>query len=221
MSEIGVIGQMYEDRRTKKRGKLIERDNKFKTLLMESKDGKSFNITFGGFKSNWRKIDESIQTVEEAMQEEVPEEQISLQTKEAPVKKNKTKTKTRKPQAPRQINIVLEETMLHILDYAKSFNSTKISTGIEPKKRNIRLKVDNTRMFILTYMARRDKFMVCLHERIFLQLRNKDYVSEAKFNESWQTMKYSFIIEDDELDDFLDDMREFIERALCNDIEEV
>ena len=50
MSEIGVIGQIYEDRRTKKKGKLIERDEKYKTLLLETSEGKSFNVSYGGFK---------------------------------------------------------------------------------------------------------------------------------------------------------------------------
>ena len=219
MSEIGIIGQIYEDRRTKKQGKLVERDNKFKTLLMESEDGKSFNITFGGFKSNWRKVDEPEQTIEEAMQEEVPEEQITVET---PVKKSVQPkvVKERKKQAPRNVNSVLEKTLLDILDYAKSFNSEKVSTGFAPKKHNITLKVGNRRIFILTYMIRNGVFMVCVGKNFFLRVKDNAYVTSAKFNESWHSMQYSFIIECTELKTFLSDAREYIVEYLSGDIEE-
>ena len=96
MSEIGEIGVIYEDRRTKKKGKLVERDDKYKTLLMEASDGKSFNITFGGFKSNWRKVDEPEQTLEEAMKDELPEEK--------PVAKEPKKT-SKKPAKKKMITV--------------------------------------------------------------------------------------------------------------------
>jgi len=56
---IGVIGQKYEDRKSKKTGVLLERDeaNKKLTLVDESVDGaQPFQISYAAFKSNWRKV---------------------------------------------------------------------------------------------------------------------------------------------------------------------
>lgn len=73
--EVGIIGQMYEDRKTKRRGVLESREEKYKTLMMRDIEGNSFNITYSTFRSNWRKYqgEEVIQTstqVEEAKAEE-------------------------------------------------------------------------------------------------------------------------------------------------------
>lgn len=63
-NEPGIIGQMYEDRKSKKVGVLESRESKYKTLMLRDVDGKSFNITYSTFKSNWRKYqgEEQIQT---------------------------------------------------------------------------------------------------------------------------------------------------------------
>ena len=56
---IGIIGQKYEDRKSKKVGTLLERDeaNKKLTLVDESVDGaQPFQISYAAFKSNWRKV---------------------------------------------------------------------------------------------------------------------------------------------------------------------
>ena len=62
--EVGIIGQMYEDRKSGKVGVLESRDEKYKTLLMRDTEGKTFNIVFSTFRSNWRKYngDKVIQT---------------------------------------------------------------------------------------------------------------------------------------------------------------
>ena len=51
----GVIGQRYSDRRSGKTGVLIDRNEKFKTLLFEADDGSTFNICYSTFRSQWRK----------------------------------------------------------------------------------------------------------------------------------------------------------------------
>lgn len=64
VGEVGIIGQMYEERKSKKVGVLESREPKYKTLMMRDKDGVSFNITYSTFKSNWRKYqgEEVVQT---------------------------------------------------------------------------------------------------------------------------------------------------------------
>jgi len=150
MSDIGIIGATYEDRRTKKKGKLIERDEKYKTLLMESSDGKSFNITFGSFKSNWRKVDEPEQTVEEAMTEEVPEEQIKG-TSEKAKSAEKPKKKTEKKQV--EVNIdpddekstFLGEVLEKIMKFAEEFDDISVSPS--PVKFTVAAKMNRKKLF--------------------------------------------------------------------------
>lgn len=208
MSEVGIIGQMYEDRRTRKRGKLLERDEKYKTLLMESPEGKSFNITFGGFKSNWREV-EIAEVVEPLTEEPVTEPVKEEVAEEKPVKK------VRKKQAERDVNPELEDMALKVLDYSKTFNDVKVNTNVVPIKRRVTLKVDNRRIFILTHKSRKHNFDVQVNESLFLRIRDNKYVNKASFHDNWPGMKYLFTIETNDMDKFLEDAKPEVMDYIC------
>lgn len=53
---IGVIGQKYEDRKSKKSGTLLDRDAENKKLSFLGENGEPFQVSFAAFKSNWRKV---------------------------------------------------------------------------------------------------------------------------------------------------------------------
>ena len=53
---IGVIGQQYEDRKSKKTGILVKRDAEEKKLYFLGENAEPFNVSFAAFKSNWRKV---------------------------------------------------------------------------------------------------------------------------------------------------------------------
>ena len=53
---IGIIGQKYEDRKSKKVGVLIERDEANKKLILGNEGEDNFAISYAAFKSNWRKV---------------------------------------------------------------------------------------------------------------------------------------------------------------------
>lgn len=53
---IGVIGQKYEDRKSKKVGTLLDRDAEGKKLSFLGENGEPFNVSYAAFKSNWRKV---------------------------------------------------------------------------------------------------------------------------------------------------------------------
>lgn len=53
---IGVIGQKYEDRKSKKVGTLLDRDAENKKLSFLGESGEPFTVSFAAFKSNWRKV---------------------------------------------------------------------------------------------------------------------------------------------------------------------
>ena len=211
MSEIGEIGRMYEDRRTKKKGKLVERDNKFKTLLMESEDGKSFNITFGGFKSNWRKVDEPEQTVEEAMKEEIPEEQITVKK---PKKKSVQKSKKKNDV---EISEGLETATASLAEFVQSFENPRLRLRTVLEKKLNALMLDNSRQFELIYGERKNRFSVGVTEKMAQLLSKKPYASKIVFHEKWKTIQYAFFMDADYLSDFLDDMRDIIASLLCEE----
>jgi hypothetical protein len=53
---IGVIGQKYEDRKSKKVGHLLSRDMENKKLNFLDENTEPFQVSFAAFKSNWRKV---------------------------------------------------------------------------------------------------------------------------------------------------------------------
>jgi hypothetical protein len=53
---IGIIGQKYEDRKSKKTGVLIDRDEANKKLILGNEGEDNFTISYAAFKSNWRKV---------------------------------------------------------------------------------------------------------------------------------------------------------------------
>ena len=53
---IGIIGQKYEDRKSKKVGILLDRDQENKKLSFLDENAEPFQVSFAAFKSNWRKV---------------------------------------------------------------------------------------------------------------------------------------------------------------------
>ena len=53
---IGVIGQKYEDRKSKKSGILADRDVENKRLKFLDDNLEPFEVSYAAFKSNWRKV---------------------------------------------------------------------------------------------------------------------------------------------------------------------
>jgi hypothetical protein len=53
---IGVIGQKYEDRKSKKVGTLVSRDDETKKLSFLDENADPFTVSYAAFKSNWRKV---------------------------------------------------------------------------------------------------------------------------------------------------------------------
>lgn len=67
---IGIIGQKYEDRKSKKVGTLLDRDVENKKLSFLGENAEPFTVSFAAFKSNWRKVVVAEPT-DEVEQEEV------------------------------------------------------------------------------------------------------------------------------------------------------
>ena len=203
MSEVGIIGQIYEDRRTHKKGKLLERDEKYKTLLMESDDGKSFNITYGGFKSNWRKVDEEVPTIEEAMQEvEVPVEvadKISIEPKKKPKKKSTNKDVEVSPR--------LEEAVKVLVEYVDSFSSGRLTLAPKFEKKTVAIRLDGGKVVEFVYSPKKDGFTACSKE-VFAKVADKlNYIDGVRYYEKWNTVNYAFFVTSSKFNNLLNDLR--------------
>jgi hypothetical protein len=72
--KIGVIGQKYEDRKSKKSGVLIKRDVENKKLSFLDDKAEPFHVTFAAFKSNWRKVIDETPVAEEPNEDTIVEE---------------------------------------------------------------------------------------------------------------------------------------------------
>lgn len=146
VSEVGIIGQMYEERKSKKVGVLESREPKYKTLMFRDKDGGSFNITYSTFKSNWRKYqgEEVVQTstqIEEAKQEEEVEAQKRANRNKAAKKEiselsDKPKlTREEKLKIVMALKTVIENAVYGAIPDAKVAKTTKNGIKVYYKNR--------------------------------------------------------------------------------------
>ena len=218
MSEIGTIGQIYEDRRTHKRGKLLERDEKYKTLLLEADDGKSFNITYGGFKSNWRKVDEPVQTIEEALEEvEVSAEiaepvvEISVSDKHKS-EKQKFAKKTTEAKSMSDFADIFNS-------FVASFNSEKVSTKIVTNRKgksDYATVILGRNRLVELYLRSRGNFWIIMPEFVYTQKKTVELSNVTAKTKG----KISCAIEWESLGQFLEDLRPLIVEILSSKVEE-
>ena len=213
MSEIGIIGATYEDRRTKKQGKLIERDEKYKTLLMEASDGKSFNITFGGFRSNWRKVDEPEQTLEEAM-EEIPVPEPVKKEQKPVVKKKKKENKTG------DVNPDFENTIKTVVAYLDSFCSNQLSIAPNFDVCRITVKIGRYKFVEMFCKPRTSHITVACKENVAKLVNKFSYIDGVNYYATRKPLNYAFNVSKDGFDKFLEDFRQIIVDELSKVAEE-
>ena len=126
-NEVGIIGQMYESRKTKKVGVLESREDKYKTLLMRDPDGKTFNVTYSTFRSDWRKY-----TGEQTAQ-------TSTQVKE-----EKAKTEKKKTEAKKTVEKKTDEVRLTTEDKVKKLRAVEDIAESAIKTSGVDLKLTRT-----------------------------------------------------------------------------
>lgn len=119
VSEVGIIGQMYEERKSKKVGVLESREPKYKTLMFRDKDGGTFNITYSTFKSNWRKY-QGEEVITTSTQKEEARQDAEVETKK---RENKDKA------AKKELSEVSEKPKITRADKMKM--ATALKTIIE------------------------------------------------------------------------------------------
>lgn len=132
-SEVGTIGQMYENRKTKKRGVLESRNEKYKTLCMKGDDGKTFDVVYSTFKSDWRKYQGGV-----AVNPAKPVEQKSEKPVEQKVEKQKVeKKKEDKPAKEKRPKIDAETRVKTVMSSQKIVDDCIKSSGLNLKSKTL------------------------------------------------------------------------------------
>lgn len=134
MAEQIVFGMTYEDKRTHRSGVLISYSDKYKTYLMESSDGKSFNVTSSQFKVNWRLVE----TAE--VKEEVKPEVETVKVEPAKVKSGTT-YKGPTEEQKKELDNVFAEAVLLGQKFISSFENDALALKIVPTKNMFRLRI--------------------------------------------------------------------------------
>lgn len=142
-TEVGIIGQTYINRKTKKIGTIESRDEKYKTLLMRDNDGKTFNVVYSTFKSDWRKHDDG--SVDAKKPDEAKDTKSEVKKESSAKKKMENKQK--------KIEVIME-----------SFETVK--TIIERSKMDLSAKKDS-RGGIKIHYKRRTLFEIWVKENSF------------------------------------------------------
>lgn len=157
MTEI-VFGKIYEDRRTHRSGKLLEYNEKYKTYLLESSDGKTFNVTSSQLKNNWRVVEQT--EVQEPVKPKVEK------TKAKPVEPKKEE---KSDEGSKELNDLFTSSTIYINDYVQSFKNDNVSMYIcKPITKNtIRVRIDYWVVFDVTILIKRKRCRVWLSEYDF------------------------------------------------------
>lgn len=210
MSEVGIISQKYEDRRTKKVGTLLERDEKYKTLLFKSDDGKTFNVSYGGFKSNWRKT-ENLPTVEESMEEiEIP---IEPKTELVEIPEVKITNS-------RDASDLYESVCMKVTSFSASFMSSEVTSKLIPRKNGIALKIGNKRVFEVYAKVRENKIFIVSYDSMMHYISNADNFNYTITNHPKWIMTSSISVPIENLDDILNLIRDYVVKLLSENIVE-
>ena len=175
--EVGIIGQVYEDRRNGKCGKLVSRDKKYKTLTFEPVEGKSFlpaTCTYSTFRSNLRKVNTDVpeETKEEAYAEvELTEQELTEAEAEKIEKKVKRKAKKERKVAEAVEKKERERTELSegayknvlavVHDYVESFGNLGVVVAENPYKLACSIKI-NGRSYLVMYSRAKKSEVYCV-----------------------------------------------------------
>lgn len=132
-TEIGTIGQEYENRKTHKRGVLISRNEKYKTLQMKGEDDKAFDVVYSTFKSDWRKYQGA--DAKTAVKSEEKSEEEKAEPKPAKEKKEKAekKPKVDKQEVIKQRIEAVKSTNKVVEDVLSKLNLTSLKTKVKAK----------------------------------------------------------------------------------------
>lgn len=198
----GIIGQMYEERKSNRLGVLESRDEKFRTLMMRDKEGKSFNINYSTFRSNWRKYngEELIQTSTQITEQKAEKEKKAERNKETVERKS-------------EVVKITTEDKIKIIKATKGVVEDKIkAVGLELKvektsKGGVSVKNGKTTMFEVWSKFNMDKFDIFFRDVVAEGVNvtdiAKNHNAEYTPHDTW-SLKHGFRVDKANLDSLLD-----------------
>lgn len=200
-NEVGIIGQMYENRVTKKIGVLEERNEKFKTLLMRDEEGGSFNVTFSTFKSSWRKY-----TGDKVIETSTQKEEAKVETKAKVEKAEKTaKAVSEKPKISREDKIKALHALRDIIE--GQFSEAGIDTPVKITYRGgINIKYNRHNVMEGYVRVAENKYTICTNTDIaeIVKPNLPEYV-QTIVHDDWQ-ISHKFRFEQSNIDSMMKDV---------------
>lgn len=222
---VGVIGQVYEDRRTHESGKLISRDEKCKTLTFESENGRTFVKTYSTFRSNFRKISDIItEDVKEEAYAEAELTSIELTEDEAAKAERKIARKEKQEAKAKEAEEKIisarskrvEDGYAYVLSVVKefvdSFNNIQVEYIAWDYKKCVRLKVRNKLLMAFYSRSKMREVYVVSVPQLFPSIQPTVDVFKCKHHsaKSANGMTETFSIKFDDLAQLLQDYKEAI-----------
>ena len=174
-TEVGIIGQTYQNRKTKKIGTLESRNEKCKTLCMVDPDGKTFNIVYSTFKSDWRKHGDDATTTKST-------ETKKPEVKDAPTKNTKTEESKSETKTRGRKSIVSAEDRVKATLAVKS----TVEEAIEKSKLPLKVKTLSKGAIAVKY-NRRTSFEIWPHP----DRNTYAFISNAKVQFSDKSVSYT------------------------------
>lgn len=216
VKEVGIIGQMYENRTNKKVGVLESRDDKYKTLMFRDESGKSFNVNFSTFRSTWRKYtgDKVIKLssqVESQRDEEKHEEEKAKKQAAKAVEKSITAPVTKKVSHEESVKFVrhLQDVLTQMID-GTTFRVVPGSKGV------VSLCYRNKHIVEFWPKCQKGSIKLCINDEFFNAYSSDwSFSSTAVYHEGWH-LKYEVPVLAIELfeetaQDFVDKLSKFIQ----------
>ena len=191
-----VFGKTYEDKRTHRSGVLISYSDKYKTYLMESSDGKSFNVTSSQFKVNWRLI-ESAEVKEEVKPKIEPAKVKSGTTYKGPTEEQK-----------KELDNTFAEAVLLGQKFISSFENDALALKVVPTKNMFRLRIGYNIVTDIYIMVKFHKIRVWFNEidcNSFLASSSIKPISTKQYPYSGRCYAVEFDVAD--LNAVLEDLR--------------
>ena len=225
--EVGVIGQVYVDRRNGKVYKLVGRDRKYKTLSLESENGTSIAMTFSTFRNYLSKkpdtdpdvIKEEAYSEPEITSQELTDVEASrLERKEARRVKKEQKAQEDEEKAIRKREEKTDSYFNKMLDviaeYTDSFSNPNFGYKFSEKKHTVSIKL-NKRTPVVFYARSQfqEVYVVCVPQ-IMQNVRPSVNIFKCKSHNAKTTgaLSESYSIKIEDLPKLLEDHKElFIE----------
>lgn len=194
--EVGVIGQMYEERKSKRLGVLESREEKYKTLLMRDPEGKSFNITYSTFHSSWRKYQgEVVAQTSTQVEEKRAEQKEKVEKAKSTLKKEDAKPKLSSEDKVKAVHAASEIVLSIMNKYGLELNMVTSVRGAIQIKTGRRTLVEIWKKFTA------GKYDICVLQDVADKVHT-DMDLDVSVHDAWR-LKTVYSIADKDFKDVL------------------